>query len=251
MIVEQSTNQMSPYFGGENAVSDYSFLFGKVSPTLGSREDIEETSVRPLLRALYCLQHALQLLHLTKSEGGIDSELSDDRQKDETLESIFVNTAYVYLELRDPYACLKASQSLLLRPIPGNGDNVGSDSDPDETAWQRRVRWSSLRRRAVVKMYACESLCLLGKPTQALEMLRGSPSDGEPKSSNVALDTVAKELVGLGPSEGSDDTTLGAVIATSVSCSAVYSYLDNFRVAEKARIQCICCCCCRAQSFGR
>ena len=141
LIIEQSSHQISTRLGDENAATNCSALFVELVPNLGSPEDIEETAVRPLHRALYCLQHALQALHFPVRDEGNGHEWNKEYRRADCLEAILTNTAYVHLELRDPYSTLKVSERFLQRRIPrDDGVNVGSNAVPDHKAQQRLFR---------------------------------------------------------------------------------------------------------------
>ncbi len=63
----------------------------------------------------------------------------------------------------------KTSERLIKRPIV-----KPQTWSPDERARRRLARFCSLHWRIAVNSYACESLCLLGKPTDALKIIDGS-----------------------------------------------------------------------------
>jgi hypothetical protein len=231
-------------------IHDNSFPCKELVADLGSYEDIKNTAIRPLHRALFCLQRSLQVLNDCRTSNDYyvrhssPASLSDetDLPYHDCLEAILTDTAYVYLEMCDPCACLKTSELLIQRPIVKPHTSKKDAADPDERARSRLARFCSLHRRIAVRSYACESLCLLGKPKDALKIIHGSsvnsnllptsiPSNDKlpmmRTSENSGNDDLAELLFSY-----SGDRNIGnsiAVAASAISCSAAYNYAGDLQ----------------------
>lgn len=115
-------------------------------------EDLTEVPINPLARAVYCLERVVYL-------GGKDEGHADW----ECYESALISLAYVKMELNDPVGASEAC-----RPILEAGITIQSTGNENVRAT------SSLRRRALARVYTCEALCLLGDTNGALITLFGT-----------------------------------------------------------------------------
>lgn len=88
------------------------------------------------------------------------------------MESARVLLAYVWIELNNPSQVVQLAEVMLKEKPLCSSKNSKNHSG------------ISLRRRATMRMYACEALCMLGIPSEGLNYLN---SDSEPK--NVDTDS--------------------------------------------------------------
>ena len=161
-----------------------------LEPILGSSEDLIQVSSDPLPRAIFCLQRAMRLCH-----SGTNSDIINDK---DCLESTLVTLAYVQLELNDPLAALGAARKVLDKPKLYDKEKSSQLRNTDDNAFLRRAKSLSLRRKATAQLYACEALCQLDNPSEAINILFGENSNsesGEGSSSSVTmLDDLACHL---------------------------------------------------------
>mmetsp|Transcript_60432 Transcript_60432/g.89655 ORF Transcript_60432/g.89655 Transcript_60432/m.89655 type:complete len:375 (+) Transcript_60432:139-1263(+) len=180
---------------------------------LGSEEDMKQVTSNPLPRALYCLERAIGLCSapsplrvvLSKEEeedGNKEEEMEDKTNIEEEEDVNIVNgtslltspsnkkqnrmavdedcleatrtaLAYVKLEMNDPVMALQLCRLVLSNPVP----TTNSSSD-----WSRAV---SLRRRATVRMYACEAISRVGNANDAMNFMLYPGSSKEDKSKDM------------------------------------------------------------------
>jgi len=232
LIVQEPWNHL--FFTDKN--NENSFPCMELVSNLGSFEDIEETAARPLQRALFCLQRSLQLLNGYPVSNHFHERASSIESSSEE-HAILTNAAYVYLELRDPCTCLSMAKRLI-QIIEQQTSNMNF-ADPDERARSKLARYYLLHRHVSVLYYACESLCLLGKPNHALKIIRGSSVNDEllPTSDdelsrmrnvdNSRTDALAELLLSY-----ASDRNIGnalAVAASAISCNAAFHYIGDLQ----------------------
>lgn len=215
---------------------------------IGSFEDIEETAAKPLYRALFCLQRSLQVLDdypvfkpfdVQASSIGSLSEYQDLLYHD-YVQTILTNAAYVYLELCDPCTCLKMSMRLV--QILEEQTAKMNLADPDERSRSKLSRYFSLHRHVSVLHYACESLCLLGEPKHALEIIGEKSGDDQLLPTSIPSDHELSSLRNFSFSRNdvlaelllsyASDRNIGnalALAASAISCNAAFHYTGDLQ----------------------
>ncbi|KAG7371234.1 expressed tetratricopeptide repeat protein [Nitzschia inconspicua] len=184
---------------GENNVSDpaegWDFDSEVAIPTLGSPEDLEEVRTKPIVRARFALEVAIELY-----------PEEDEQVYDLTIQAVRLSLAYVYLEMKDYRGAFQYADRTL-RSLPH------FKNDPDMDA-ARKAMLS--RQEATARMYASEASAMLGKSLESMKYLAG---DGQ----NDAIDRLASDLAGVTFVMAANDPKAKARLAkaqTMVRCSA-------------------------------
>ena len=111
-----------------------------LSPVLGDEKDMQQLEEIPLLRALFSLRAAL---------------LACPKNDEDCFEIVHLHMAYCHLEMNGYISSLHSSNVILQRKYDKNCV-------------------IAKRRRVTARLYACESLCYLGKVRQALYLFHTS-----------------------------------------------------------------------------
>lgn len=127
----------------------------------------------PLAKALDCFMACIS--HCYKN----------NEQHADHLESARVSLAYIWMELNNPAPVIRLADLVLGTPMKEMGmpSSNGNDNDSDTDRGGGNNAYESIllskRRRVMMKIYACEAMCLLGNPQGGLGYLKGGKSDGE------------------------------------------------------------------------
>ena len=174
-----------------------------MSAVLGSDEDISQVQHAPLQRALFCLKNALNLYKL---------QFTNMDKADANLEETIRTTlAYIYLELGDAVSVLDISRPILSRRL-----NSVSTSR------------ASSKRIGLLRLYACEASCLLGKPTEALNWLMLSTieeDDSQQPKEDICLEKLTESIKSC-PKRPCDNIN-SEQAATIVYAAACATYATN------------------------
>jgi hypothetical protein len=173
---------------GVEDIGDFYKHGNELSRTLGSPRDMQQLKDTPLLRAMSCLQMAHRLLYSrTQTDNKENTEhvivSIDDK---ECLLATRLVMAYVHLEWSDYVLALRMARLVL-----------GDIADWKETssAENTKAHLVRLRQAATAKLYACEALCAMGNPTEAMEMLQhGADTIETKKDDNASLTRLASDL---------------------------------------------------------
>jgi hypothetical protein len=110
----------------------------------------------------------------TNANTNTNYHTNNDRKKGYYLESARVLLAYVLLELNKPSEVIKIAELMLKKEKPlysSNSAGTGAITRRNDRNGRRDYCINSLRRRATMRMYACEALYMLGNPSEGLHYL--------------------------------------------------------------------------------
>jgi hypothetical protein len=216
---------------GVEDIADFYKHGNELSRTLGSPRDMQQLKDTPLLRAMSCLQMAHRLLHSrTQTDDKENTEhvivSIDDK---ECLLATRLAMAYVHLEWSDYVLALRMSRLVL-------GD-IADWKDTSSSAENTKAHLLRLRQAATAKLYACEALCAMGNPTEAMEMLQQNDADKSEakKDENASLARLASDLA-----MNSDDSSATqsrrlekALEGVHISASGAAAAAGNLVLAKK------------------
>jgi len=132
-----------------------------------SRRNQHDLNFNPIAKALDCFMACIAYCN------------KNNEQHQDHLESARVSLAYIWMELNNPAPVIRLADLVLgapLKQVVSSNDNDGATGGYDNT---HEFILLSQRRRVMMRIYACEAMCLLGNPRGGLGYLKGGKKDVE------------------------------------------------------------------------
>jgi hypothetical protein len=130
----------------------------------GNQHDLD---FNPLAKALDCFMACISYCN------------KNNEQHQDHLESARVSLAYIWMELNNPAPVIRLADLVLGAPLKQEVSSNGSDGAIGGHVNARESILLSQSRRVMMRMYACEAMCLLGNPQGGLGYLKGGRKDVE------------------------------------------------------------------------
>ncbi len=135
------------------------------------------------------------------------------------LESARVSLAYLWMELNNPAPVIRMADTVLAVPLESS-DSIGYDENEFV---------SSQRRRAMIRIYACEAMCLLGNPEGGLRYLKNGKTDVELSSE---VDRIVEAIL-AGQSQNDELASFALKASIHLSIAGANAFLGNYDVGKE------------------